>query len=148
LAERITTADSVERQAILETEAFASQEPEAIGQLLRLSFRLQFHDASMANELQLYVPEDYADRSRQFGYMMVDLMGYDLHDDLTMVTVPTLILYGSAEPATDLSGARLYETMPNSELVVIEDAGHFPFIEQPAEFADAVRRFLNQNRGR
>jgi proline iminopeptidase len=80
--------------------------------------------------------------------MMVDLRGYDLHDDLTTVTVPTLILYGSAEPATGLSGANLHETMPNSEFVVIDDAGHFPFIEQPVGFTDRVRRFLDQNRGR
>ena len=148
LAQRFTAADSVERQAIRETDAFANQEPEAIAQLLRLSFRLQFHDTSMANELQLYVPEDYSDRSMQFGYMMVDLMDFDLHDDLTAVTVPTLILYGSAEPATELSGAMLRERMPNSEWVVIENAGHFPFIEQPAAFTDAVRRFLDRNRSR
>jgi proline iminopeptidase len=138
----------VERQAIRATEAFANQEPDAIAQLLRLSFRLQFADTSMVNELQFHVPEDYSDRSRQFGYMMVDLMGYDLHDALTAVTVPTLILYGLAEPATELSGAKLHATMPNSELVVIDDAGHFPFIEQPVGFTDAVKRFLNQNRGR
>ena len=148
LAQRFTAADSVERQAIRETDAFANQEPEAIAQLLRLSFRLQFHDTSMANELQLYVPEDYSDRSMQFGYMMVDLMDFDLHDDLTAVTVPTLILYGSAEPATELSGAMLREGTPNSEWVVIENAGHFPFIEQPAAFTDAVRRFLDRNRSR
>jgi proline iminopeptidase len=148
LAQRLTVADSVERQAIRATEAFANQEPDAIAQLLRLSFRLQFADTSMVNELQFHVPEDYSDRSRQFGYMMVDLMGYDLHDALTAVTVPTLILYGLAEPATELSGAKLHATMPNSELVVIDDAGHFPFIEQPIGFTDAVKRFLNQNRGR
>ncbi len=148
LAQRFTAADSVERQAIRETDAFANQEPDAIAQLLRLSFRLQFYDTSMVNGLQLYVPEDYSDRSMQFGYMMVDLMDFDLHDDLTAVTVPTLILYGSAEPATELSGAMLHERMPNSEWVVIENAGHFPFIEQPAAFTDAVRRFLDRNRSR
>ena len=148
LAQRFTAADSVERQAIRETDAFANQEPDAIAQLLRLSFRLQFHDTSMVNGLQLYVPEDYSDRSMQFGYMMVDLMGFDLHDDLTAVTVPTLILYGSDEPATELGGARLHDRMPNSEWVVIENAGHFPFIEQPAAFTDAVRRFLDRNRSR
>jgi len=148
LAQRFTAADSGERQAIRETDAFANQEPDAIAQLLRLSFRLQFYDTSMVNGLQLYVPEDYSDRSMQFGYMMVDLMDFDLHDDLTAVTVPTLILYGSAEPATELSGAMLHERMPNSEWVVIENAGHFPFIEQPAAFTDAVRRFLVRNRSR
>jgi pimeloyl-ACP methyl ester carboxylesterase len=37
---------------------------------------------------------------------------------------------------------RLHLGLPNSKLLVIEKAGHFPWIEQPDEFFFWVRRFL------
>lgn len=147
LAQRITAADSIERQTIRETDAYARRDPEAIARLLRLSFRLQFRDTSRVNDLQLYVPPDYAERSRQFGYMMVDLADFDLHDQLAAVTVPTLILYGSVEPAAQLSGPLLHRQLRNSELVIVDEAGHFPFVEQPAAFFDAVSGFLDRASG-
>jgi proline iminopeptidase len=33
------------------------------------------------------------------------------------------------------------ERIPNSELVIFERSGHFPFIEENAPFVDAVRAF-------
>jgi proline iminopeptidase len=147
LAQRITAADSIEREAIRQTEAFARQDPEAIARMLRVSYRPQFSDTSRINELQLYVPDDYAQRSRQFAHMMVDLTDFDLHADLADVTVPTLILYGSHEPAAELSGPLLDRQLPNSELVILEGVGHFPFIEQPEAFIDAVSSFLERTSG-
>ncbi|UCG87186.1 MAG: alpha/beta fold hydrolase [Gemmatimonadota bacterium] len=147
LARQITAADSIERETIRETDAYARRDPEAIARLLRLSFRLQFRDTSRVNDLRLYVPADYAERSRQFGYMMVDLADFDLHDQLTAVTVPTLTLYGSHEPAAQLSGPLLHQQLPNSELVILDEAGHFPFIEQPEAFFDAVSGFLDRASG-
>jgi len=148
LAQRITAADSVERQTIRETDAYARRDPEAIARLLRLSFRLQFRDTARVNDLHVYVPLDYSERSRQFGFMMVDLMDFDLHEDLAAVTVPALILYGSHEPAATLSGPLLERQLPNSELVILDEAGHFPFIEQPEAFIDAVSGFLKRANGR
>lgn len=146
LAQRVTEEDRRESQALRETEAFADQRPEAIEQLLLLSFKAQFHDPARIADLHLYVPPDYANRSRQFGNMMVDVASFDLHDRLARISVPTLVLYGSAEPGAQLGGIALHERLPNSTFVIIEDAGHFPFIEQPEAFLLAVRDFLKENR--
>ncbi len=144
LAERRTEEDLAEFEAIRATEAFNNGEPNAIASILRASFKLQFSDRSKIGELELYVPEDYTERSRQFGYMMGDLTNFDFHEELAVVPARTLIIYGSAEPALELGGAALHEHFPNSELVVVEGAGHFPFIEQPADFFQTIRVFLNQ----
>ena len=44
---------------------------------------------------------------------------------------------GAREPQVT-EGLRL----PQAEFVLVEDAGHFPFIEQPEAFLDSVRAFL------
>jgi len=143
LGDRTTPEDSIERSAIRATEAYAQRRPEAIERMLRLSFKHEFHDPGRIDELTLYVPDDYADRSRQFGYMTVDLYDFDLLPDVPRITAPTLIVFGTDEPGLSLSGAVLHERLPSSELVAIPDAGHFSFIEQPAAFLQAVRRFLD-----
>lgn len=145
LAEFVTDADRAEMRILRQTEAFAQQRPEAIAELLRTSFKAQFHDRSLINELRIYVPDDYTSRSAQFGYMMADLTDFDLQDALTGVDVPTLIIYGAAEPAAEIGGTALDEHLPNSELVVIENSGHFPFIEQPDTLFAAVLDFLDRN---
>ena len=146
LAQRLTEEDKAKGAAIRETEAFANQDPEAIAQLLQVSFKPQFHDRTLANELVLYVPDDYPNRRRQFGYMMVDLLSFDIHDALAGVAVPTLIIYGSDEPGAELGGAALRRQLQRSTFVVIRDAGHFPFIEQPREFVREVTSFLEEQR--
>lgn len=145
LAEFVTDADRAEMRILRQTEAFAQQRPEAIAELLRTSFKAQFHDRSLINELRIYVPDDYASRSAQFGYMRADLTSFDLQDALTGVDVPTLIIYGAAEPAAQIGGTALDESLPNSELVVIENSGHFPFIEQPDTLFATVLDFLDRN---
>jgi len=142
LAARVTPPDSADLAALRATEAFAQREPAAVEAALRVSFLPQFHDRTRIDALQLYVPPDYAERSRQFGYMMVDLLRFDLLDSLSAVTVPTLIVYGADEPAADLSGTALVEHLPRARLVTVEGAGHFPFIEQPEAFLSTVEAFL------
>lgn len=142
LGERITEQDNQERAAIRASEAFAARRPQAIAQLLMLSFRPQFHDPRKLAELHLYVPDDYVERSRQFGALAPELESFDLHDGLESLDVPTLILYGDDEPGGPLGGAAIHERIAGSRYVTIEKAGHFAFIEQPAAFLSAVRGFL------
>jgi pimeloyl-ACP methyl ester carboxylesterase len=99
---------------------------------------------SLLPHLELYVPHDYAERSRQFGFMMKDLMSFDFTADLSAVTVPALIVYGDIEPAAGISGPSLDKALPNSELFVVQHSGHFPFIEQRQATMDVILDFLSK----
>lgn len=142
LAERVTDDDRRQREAIRQSDGFAAREPAAIRQLLLLAFRPQFSDTSRLADLELYVPEDYMERSRQFASMAPDLATWELHEELGRLDVPVLIMYGADEVAAALGGTAFRERLPQAEFVLVEDAGHFPFIEQPEAFLDAVRAFL------
>lgn len=141
LAGRLTAAERAEMQAMRSSDAVQAGDPDAIAALLKASFRAQFHDPSRADDLELYVPADYQARSRRFGAMAVDL-SFDLHPRLAEIPVPTLVLYGAAEPGLELGGRALHRGIPDSRLVVIERAGHFPFLERPDATLAAIREFL------
>jgi len=145
LAQKVSKEDSTKRQEIINSELFKTNPPEAIEQLLKLSFRLQFYNTSMADSLDFYIPDDYMVRSRRFGNLMIDIANYDLHEKLSSMEVPTLLIYGETEPAVNLSGPKLNETIPRSTMVVIKDAGHFPFVERPEKVITELRSFLNDH---
>jgi 3-oxoadipate enol-lactonase len=62
---------------------------------------------------------------------------------LGQVRCPTLILLGSQEQVAPLPAARALKAgIRHAELKVIPDAGHLPFLEQPAVFNAMVLRFI------
>ena len=73
------------------------------------------------------------------GLIIGDLTSFDLMEALS---VPTLILYGEDEPGASIGGDAIAEAIPSAQRVTIPATGHFPFVEQPEAFLDAVRAFL------
>jgi pimeloyl-ACP methyl ester carboxylesterase len=69
---------------------------------------------------------------------------HDYRDALKKVNAPVLVIHGERDFQPE-AASRLYaETFPNGRLVIIKDASHFPFIEQPREFATVVAKFLSE----
>jgi len=68
---------------------------------------------------------------------------FDICDLLPEIRVPSLILCGKQDRLTPLKYANhLDEQIPESTLVLIEDAGHMVMLERPLEVAEAVSNFL------
>jgi proline iminopeptidase len=63
---------------------------------------------------------------------------------LDEITVPTLVLGGRYDWITppEYGAERLRAGIPNSELVIFEESGHYPFIEEPEKFQAAVTAWL------
>ncbi|MFD1149950.1 alpha/beta fold hydrolase [Saccharothrix hoggarensis] len=67
----------------------------------------------------------------------------DYLDSLSRATVPALVVVGEEDKFTPVDVARrMHATIPGSTLAVIPGAAHLPNLERPAEFTDAVERFL------
>ncbi len=68
----------------------------------------------------------------------------DYSDDLAKIDVPTLIVAGREDGVRTPEDAEFIdERIPNSQLIVIDDAGHLMNMEQPEIFNQAVMRFVN-----
>ncbi len=77
--------------------------------------------------------------------MGVCLPTFNVLSRLGEITVPTLIMAGRHDWITPpAQGAeRLHAGLPNAKLVIFEESGHFPFIEEHDKFVHAVRDWLN-----
>lgn len=65
-------------------------------------------------------------------------------EQIGRLALPTLVLWGRHDPVFPLaSGQELAEILPNSELVIFEFSGHLPMEEEPAAFAEEIRKFIS-----
>lgn len=72
---------------------------------------------------------------------------YNRVADLPDIAVPTLLVFGAEDPLTPPHvGEYMAERIPDSRLVVIEDAGHLTNMERPGAFNAAVLEFLLEHR--
>ena len=68
-----------------------------------------------------------------------------LREELAAVTAPTLVLCGAHDPVTPVKRHTfMAELIPYAKLVVLENAGHFPTLETPAEATQALRDWMHQ----
>jgi len=70
----------------------------------------------------------------------------DFREDLTQVTVPTLIIHGDADGIVPLegSGGRTHSAIPDSELVVVPGAPHGLNVSHAERFNAALLDFLGR----
>jgi len=68
----------------------------------------------------------------------------DFRDDLTKITVPTLVIHGDADAIVPVegSGQRTHEAIPHSRLEIIAGGPHGINTSHRAEFNDALLGFL------
>jgi 3-oxoadipate enol-lactonase len=65
---------------------------------------------------------------------------------LPELSVPTLIIHGMDDNVVDHRNAELLaREIPGAQLLLLRDAGHLCFWEEPGEFADTVRAFLDRS---
>lgn len=75
----------------------------------------------------------------------VNLKSYDLKPQLSTVAAPTLITVGRTDWITPVSCSETIASLiPNSELVVFEESGHSPQIEEAEKWTKTVRSFLHR----
>ncbi|MBM7388045.1 pimeloyl-ACP methyl ester carboxylesterase [Clavibacter michiganensis] len=70
----------------------------------------------------------------------------DFRDDLTKVTVPTLVIHGDSDATVPFegSGERTHHAIAGSELHVVKDAPHGVTVSHPEEWNQAVLEFLKK----
>jgi len=73
------------------------------------------------------------------------LPAFNTLERLGEITVPTLIMAGQHDWITPpLQGAeRLHAGIPNSQLVLFEDSGHFPYVEEHDTFVQVVSDWVS-----
>ena len=70
--------------------------------------------------------------------------GFDTLDKTALINIPCLILVGKEDIMTPVKYSEFFhKKIRNSELVIIENAGHLAMIEQPKKLNEAIENYIN-----
>jgi 2-hydroxy-6-oxonona-2,4-dienedioate hydrolase len=112
------------------------------------AFRDMAYEPSVVSEETI---RDFMNRMRlpnaKYAFMSTLLAirdSKDLPGRLTKISVPTLLIWGANDRMIPLAYSREYTEIPNSQLTIIDNCGHTPFVEKPAEFNHIVLKFLER----
>jgi proline iminopeptidase len=80
------------------------------------------------------------------GLVWADLqrVGYDLHEELRSFPEPALLLSGRQDIIGDEVPLRIHASLPHSELVWLNESSHYPWLDQPDAYFEAIDGFLRR----
>jgi proline iminopeptidase len=140
---RYSKADSMLRDQTLRSPAFKRGDVEAYNQLFKLSFKQSFYNKLYIDSLNLVLPPDFLQKRNVLFFMAKELSAYDFYPELKKIKCRTLIIHGDYDAIPVELAQKINQGIFHSELLVIKNAGHFPFIEQNEKFIRGVNKFLN-----
>ncbi|TFG38337.1 MAG: alpha/beta fold hydrolase [Candidatus Aminicenantes bacterium] len=147
-------ADRLPEDAALLQEIYSSNEyqngdPQAVEKFWRVYFKPYFADQSLVAEMDLEFTEKTIKHGEDVANFILQSIGeFDLHDDLQAIRCPTLVIHGAADPMPVKYAERIHDSIPGSELVIIQGAGHWIFVDGTDEFVSSIDGFLARNSAR
>jgi len=110
--------------------------PLTIEQVISRTGGFYFHNPELAATgfAKMKVDDKVLEYTSASGFQSRNLL-----PDLHRITAPVLIIVGDDDNLCDpvSQGERMHASLPSSELEIIKDCGHIPWVEQPEAF-DAV----------
>jgi len=120
--ERIDNRPMRERQFI--SSGFFTPHPEAINWLTEIAMKTPMHIAMKCVKHQAKL---------------------DMRNLLSRITIPVLVEYGRHDPFYPVSlGEYVSRSIRDSKLVIFENSGHYPFLEESEQFNKELSSFLDR----
>lgn len=100
-------------------------------------------DALLEKARNHYGSADYNAAPPVLRQTLVNLVNQDIRELLPAITASTLLIWGENDTATPLSDAKIIESLiKDCGLCVIENTGHWSFIENPTLAHAIIKSFL------
>lgn len=119
-----------------------------VGQLEQVLYRAWYNKSKITG----YILEGYKYplRARDWDkglYWLIKYRGFpDIRNRLGSLRIPTLVIHGFNDEIVHLGSSielvELLDTVPYRRLIVINECGHLPHEERPAEFIQAIQEFI------
>ncbi|PWG81439.1 alpha/beta fold hydrolase [Pararcticibacter amylolyticus] len=107
-----------------------------------------FYDPAMATEElvdEVFTTVNDRNKVIRILAMAKSAIRHNMAKDLHKITIPVCLIWGKNDKVTPPEVAEEFHNLfPNSELNWIDECGHAPMMERPAEFNIYLRKFLDR----
>ncbi len=131
------------RTALDRENAGEYETPEELGELVRSFWPMYF--ARFDDGARRYAEQHLGERANPDALKVFNAGSeeWDARGELGAITAPTLVITGARDFITGPACAHdLADGIPGAHLVVVEDCGHFLFVECPQRWREEVTSFL------
>lgn len=132
-------------EKIEHSEKFEAGNPNVVSDYLKMICRIYFSSSQKADDLVLKFTHESSIKwkrtSECFNHVLFS-KAFDLKKDLTTLNYQTLIIHGANDPIPLCAAQALHKNIRHSKLVVLEDCGHFPYVEKPSDLFSILTKFL------
>lgn len=95
-----------------------------------------------------YGSRDYRDSDGIMRQTMVKVINDNLSEQLPLIKVPTLLIWGENDEDTPIyMGKYMEEKIPDSGLVLLKGAGHYSYVDNYDQFRAVINVFLKDDFG-
>jgi len=135
--------DAALLQEIYSSDGFQNGDPQAVEEFWRVYFKPYFADQQLVSKLDLRFEENSIKNGNAVaGHILESIGDFDLHEDLQAIRCPTIVIHGDADPMPVKYAEMIHESIGGSELVIVEGAGHWLFVDGTETFTSSVLEFL------
>lgn len=142
-----------EMNALASSASFEAGDPTTRADYYRIHFRPAFARSDQLERLVARLRASFAGmtradmlRARQVSQQLfaetAESSEYDLLPQLTRLRIPTLVIHGDHDFIPVECAAHIAQVIPDTRLVVLDDCGHFPFMECSASVREEIGAFL------
>ena len=145
LVDRFPTGEWERLEAMYGSDAYQAGDPACLNAAMRLSEGPTFHVPAAREEYFDLVAFDAVTARNMVAIAepaQIIKQRVTVQDDLGKIDCPTLIVHGAEDFIVPEAPRLAQELIPGAALAVIPDSGHYPFIEQPEAFTQALRSFI------
>ena len=121
------------------TARMKDDRPKAVFEITKAKTAAYFADRSKAR-LLIDSLTIHSFNDATFWALAPQMMALDLRSGLEKIQAPVIVIHGRQDPLE--TAGELHETFPSSQLELIDQAGHFPWLEQPESFYKTLDGFL------
>jgi len=142
---RTSPEDKASLEEIAKSEAFAKGDIDAFERYYKIAVKPIFYNKSLIDTLDWGFSQKTVKNQRAVAeLLMKDLGEYDILDELSVIKCPVLVVHGDYDCIPYEALYTVHTHLPQSQFVVLKDAGHFMFIESPDKLFSTIRSFLRK----
>lgn len=134
-------------QKLLESEDYLAGNPEVHNEAMRISEGTVFSNKDVIDDYMKVAAfnETTAKNAVALNYLATQMkLNIHVQDRLSNIKCPTLIINGKDDFIVEEVPRLVNKLITNSEIVFIEHAGHYPYIENKEDFFNEVDKFIKK----
>ena len=144
MVDKFAEGDWDRLEAMYESEAYNAGDPDAHNEAMRLSEGVTFHNEQARDE---YFKIAVFDETKAKNTVAISgparnmKLNVTVQDQLQKIACPTLIVQGRKDFIVPEAAELAHQLIKNSQLVIIPESGHYPFMEAKDDFFEVLYSF-------